>query len=85
MTHGKFIGKLIKLVGLKVCDVWFKPHPRELHLHVKPHKNGAQSARGRATPRPIPPLSRSTGRCSAPGAPGTRSVRGGSPAADSSP
>jgi len=42
MSHGKLIGKLLKLVGLKVCDVWFKPRCRELHLHVKPHKNGAQ-------------------------------------------
>ena len=42
MTNGKFIRKLLRLVGLRVCDVWFKHRLREFHLHVKPHKNGAQ-------------------------------------------
>jgi hypothetical protein len=42
MANGKFISKLLRLVGLRVCDVWFKERLRELHLHVKPHKNGAQ-------------------------------------------
>ena len=42
MANGKFISKLLRLVGLRVCEVWFKERLRELHLHVKPHKNGAQ-------------------------------------------
>ena len=42
MTNGKFIKKLLCLVGLKVCDCWFKHRLKEFHLHVKPHKNGAQ-------------------------------------------
>jgi hypothetical protein len=42
MTNGRFIRKLLHLVGLRVCDLWFKHRRREFHLHVKPHKNGAQ-------------------------------------------
>ena len=42
MTNGKFISKLLCLVGLRVCDFWFKQRLREFHLHVKPHKNGAK-------------------------------------------
>jgi hypothetical protein len=42
MANGKFISKLLRLVGLRVCGIWFKERLRELHLHVKPHKNGAQ-------------------------------------------
>lgn len=42
MANGKFISKLLRLVGLRVCEVWFKERLGELHLHVKPHKNGAQ-------------------------------------------
>ena len=42
MTNGKFISKLLRLVGLRVCDFWFKHRLREFHLHVKPHKNGAR-------------------------------------------
>jgi len=42
MTNGKFISKLLRLVGLRVREFWFKHRLREFHLHVKPHKNGAQ-------------------------------------------
>jgi len=42
MTNCKFISKLLRLVGLRVHDFWFKHRLREFHLHVKPHKNGAQ-------------------------------------------
>jgi len=42
MTNGKVISKLLDLVGLKVVDFWFKHRPKELHLSVKPHKNGAR-------------------------------------------
>jgi hypothetical protein len=42
MTNGKFIRKLLGLVGLRVGDFWFKHCLKELHLHVKPHKNGAR-------------------------------------------
>ncbi len=42
MSDGKFIKKLLQLTGLRVCDFWFKHRPKELHLHVKPYKNGAQ-------------------------------------------
>jgi hypothetical protein len=43
MTNGKFISKLLRLVGLRACDFWFTHRRRVFHLHVKPHKNGAQS------------------------------------------
>ena len=36
MTNGKFISKLLRLVGLRVCDFWFKHRLKEFHLHVKP-------------------------------------------------
>jgi transposase len=57
MTNGNFIRKLLGLVGLRVCDFWFKHRPKELHLHVKPHKNGARcpqcDRRGKIV-RPLP-------------------------------
>ncbi len=42
MTNGKFIRKLLRLKGLKVTDYWFKVRNKELHLLVKPHKNGCR-------------------------------------------
>ena len=42
MTNGKVISKLLDLIGLKVADFWFKHRAKELHLSVKPHKNGAR-------------------------------------------
>jgi transposase len=40
MTNHKFIGKLLKLKGVKIGDVTFKIRDKEIHLLVKPHKNG---------------------------------------------
>ena len=40
MTQRKFITKLLKLSLLKVGWVEFRDRNRELHLGVKPHKNG---------------------------------------------
>jgi transposase len=40
MTCRKFIAKLLHLKGLKVVDFLFKFRDRELHLFVKPYKNG---------------------------------------------
>jgi len=40
MTVNKFIRKLLNLKGLFVTDFWFRFRDRELHLWVKPHKNG---------------------------------------------
>jgi len=42
MTNQKFIAKLLKLKGLKVCDIKFKTRDKEIHLFVKPHKNGCR-------------------------------------------
>lgn len=42
MNNRKFIAKLLNLKGLKVIDYWFKSRPGELHLLVKPHKNGCR-------------------------------------------
>jgi len=42
MTNGKFIRKLLRLKGLMVTAFWFKARNKELHLLVKPHKNGCR-------------------------------------------
>lgn len=42
MTNSKFICKLLKLKGLKVSSFWFKGRGKELHLFVKPLKNGCR-------------------------------------------
>lgn len=42
MTVNKFIGKLLKLKGLKVSNFHFKIRDKELNLWVKPHKNGCR-------------------------------------------
>lgn len=42
MTVNKFIGKLLKLKGLKVSNFHFKTRDKELNLWVKPHKNGCR-------------------------------------------
>jgi len=41
MTVNKFIRKLLNLKGLFVADFSFRFRARELHLWVKPHKNGS--------------------------------------------
>jgi len=42
MTSRKLITKLFKLKGLKVTDICFKSRDKEIHLLVKPHKNGCR-------------------------------------------
>jgi transposase len=42
MRSFKFISKALRLVGMKVCDVLFNDQAQELHLSVKPYKNGAR-------------------------------------------
>lgn len=42
MTANKLIRKLLKLTGLKVVTVVFKSRAKELHLYVKPYKNGCR-------------------------------------------
>ena len=42
MTNGKFIRKLLRLKGLCVTEFWFKVRDKELHLIVKPYKNGCR-------------------------------------------
>ncbi|MCP4308403.1 MAG: ISL3 family transposase [bacterium] len=40
MTGTKAISKLLKLIGLKVAELWFANRGQELWLQVKPHRNG---------------------------------------------
>jgi len=42
MNTVKFIKKLLRLKGLIVTYFWFKIRIKELHLQVKPHKNGCR-------------------------------------------
>ena len=42
MTTNKLIRKLLKLTGLSVSAVVFKSRAKELHLYVKPFKNGCR-------------------------------------------
>ena len=42
MTNSKLICKLLKLKGLKVSSFSFKGRGNELHLFVKPFKNGCR-------------------------------------------
>ena len=42
MNINKFIRKLFKIQYLKVCSAWFTDHERQLHLKVKPYKNGCR-------------------------------------------
>lgn len=40
MTDTKLISKLLKLTGLRVTSITFKGRGKQLHLYVKPYKNG---------------------------------------------
>lgn len=40
MSELKLLHKLLRLKGLKIRDYWLKNHNKELHLSVKPYKNG---------------------------------------------
>lgn len=42
MTSYKTIAKLLKLKGLKVCNITFRARERAIYLIVKPHKNGCR-------------------------------------------
>ncbi len=42
MTANKLIRKLLKLTGLKIVALELKSKAKELHLYVKPHKNGCR-------------------------------------------
>lgn len=42
MANTTLIRKLLRLKGLKVTFIWFKSRAKELHLSVKPHKNGCR-------------------------------------------
>jgi len=42
MTNAKLLRKLLRLKTLKVSDFEFKNRDKELHLSVKPHKNGCR-------------------------------------------
>lgn len=42
MTTNKLIRKLLKLTDLKIDTVVFKEKAKELHLYVKPYKNGCR-------------------------------------------
>ena len=40
MSNLKLLSKILRLYGLKISDFWFRNRDRELHLAVKPYKNG---------------------------------------------
>ena len=40
MNNHKLLSKILHLNGLKITDFWFENRDRELHLSVKPFKNG---------------------------------------------
>ncbi len=42
MTDTKAISKLLKLTGMRVTSIAFKGRGKELHLYVKPYKNGCR-------------------------------------------
>lgn len=41
MSNFTLLYKILRLKGLKITDFWFKNYNKELHLAVKPHKNGS--------------------------------------------
>lgn len=40
MSNLKLLYKILRLKGIKLTDFWFKNRDKELHLAVKPYKNG---------------------------------------------
>jgi transposase len=42
VNNSRLLGKILRLKELKITDYAFKGQDRELHLWVKPHKNGAR-------------------------------------------
>ena len=42
MSNLKLLSKILRLQSLKITDFWFKNREQELHLAVKPYKNGCR-------------------------------------------
>ena len=42
VSNLKLLSKILRLKGMKVIAFTFRDHGRELHLTVKPHKNGCR-------------------------------------------
>ena len=42
MSNLKLLCKILRLKGMKITNFWFKNRGKELHLAVKPHKNGCR-------------------------------------------
>ena len=54
MSNLKLLSKILRLKGMKITAFEFADRNRELHLTVKPHKNGCRcphcGCRGRIVP-----------------------------------
>jgi len=58
VSNLKLLNKILRLKGMKISLYWFKNRDKELHLSVKPYKNGCRcpecGRRGRFTAhRPV--------------------------------
>ena len=42
MSNLKLLNKILRLKGMKITRFWFKNRDKELHLAVKPYKNGCR-------------------------------------------
>ena len=42
MSNLKLLHKILRLQGMKITRFGFKNHDKELHLAVKPYKNGCR-------------------------------------------
>jgi len=42
MSNLKLLSKILRLKGMKITNFWFKNRGKELHLAVKPYKNGCR-------------------------------------------
>ncbi|MBA1444845.1 MAG: ISL3 family transposase [Gammaproteobacteria bacterium] len=42
MSNLKLLSKILRLKGMKITSFWFKNRDRELHLAIKPYKNGCR-------------------------------------------
>ena len=42
MSNRKLLSKILRLQSLKITKFWFKNREQELHLAVKPYKNGCR-------------------------------------------
>lgn len=65
MSNRKLLAKILRLKGMKVTRFEFKDYGRELHLTVKPHKNGCRCPQcGRRAVSSLRAGSRAPGRTS---------------------